>query len=244
MSFRSVLVTRSYEQVVDQLLERIHSGEFAPNQRLPTERELGELFGVSRGVIREAIKVLGTLGVVESRQGSGTFVSANLVPSVSRALVLSAKPEEASLLALMEFRAPLEVQAARLAAERRTEAEGAAILESASITAAMTGLTEFSDFGAEDDRFHGFIYAAAGNPFLLTVLGAIREIQHTAVRLMVSESGSIEIAGAQHRRIAESIATGNVDEAGTAMGEHIAYSANALRQALLIPSDERIPRDL
>jgi DNA-binding FadR family transcriptional regulator len=64
------------------------------------------------------------------------------------------------------------------------------------------------------------------------------------VRLMVSESGSIEIAGSQHQRIAEAIAAGNINAAGTAMGDHIAYSANALRQALLIPSDQRTPREL
>ena len=241
MSFRSVMVTRSYEQVVDQLLERIHSGEFAPNQRLPTERELGELFGVSRGEIREAIKVLGTLGVVESRQGSGTFVSANLVPSVSRALVLSAK-EESSLLSLMEFRAPLEVEAARLAAVRRTDLEAMEIAASAGRTAAMTDATDFNHFGTEDDRFHALIYTAARNPYLLTVLGAIREIQHTAVQLIVSASGSISIAGEQHRKTAEAIAAGDVEAAGAAMKEHIAYSANALRQTLALPEDERLAR--
>jgi len=239
MTFRSVLVTRSYEQVVDQLLERIHSGEFAPDQRLPTERELGELFGVSRGVIREAIKVLGTLGVVESRQGSGTFVSANLVPSVSRALVLSAKPEESSLLSLMEFRAPLEVLAAQLAAERCTEVEGIEIRESANRTAAMAGSIDFAEFGSEDDRFHSLIYASARNPFLLTVLGAIREIQHTAVLLIVSASGSIDIAGPQHQEIAAAIVAGDAERAGVAMKEHIAYSADALRQAIAIPVEDR-----
>jgi GntR family transcriptional repressor for pyruvate dehydrogenase complex len=242
MSFRSVMVTRSYEQVVDQLLERIHSGEFAPNQRLPTERELGELFGVSRGVIREAIKVLGTLGVVESRQGSGTFVSANLVPSVSRALVLSAKPEEASLLSLMEFRGPLEVQAAQLAAERRTDLEAVEIVASAGRTVAMNDETDFNHFGAEDDHFHALIYTAARNPYLLTVLGAIREIQHTAVQLIVSASGSIPIASEQHRKTAEAVAAGDVEAAGAAMKEHIDYSARALRQTLALPEEERLTR--
>ena len=129
MSFRSVSTMRSYEQVVEQLTERIHSGEFRPNQRLPTERELGELFGVSRGVIREAIKVLASVGLVESRQGSGTYVTANLTPTVSRALVLSAKPEEGSLLSLMELRQSTEVLAARLAAARRDSEEVGPILE-------------------------------------------------------------------------------------------------------------------
>ncbi|HKG27352.1 MAG TPA: GntR family transcriptional regulator, partial [Thermomicrobiales bacterium] len=120
MDFRSVLVTRSYEQVVQQIRGRIRSGMLVPGQRLPTERELADSFGVSRGVIREALKVLGSMGLVESRQGSGTYVCSNPVPSISRALTLSATTEEHSIFRLYELREPLDVAAARLAAQRRT----------------------------------------------------------------------------------------------------------------------------
>lgn len=239
MSFRSVLITRSYEQVVDQLLERIHAGDFAPNERLPTERELGELFGVSRGVIREALKVLGTLGVVESRQGSGTFVAANLIPSVSRVLVLSAKPEEASLLSLMEFRTPLEVLAAQLAAGRRSDEEAEALVASATRTTAMTDTTLFDAFVAEDNHFHTLLYSSARNPFLRTVLGAVREIQQTAVQLIVAQAGSISLAAAQHQQIAKAVAVKDADTAGAAMAEHLAYSLNALKSRLILPAPER-----
>lgn len=244
MTFRSVFVTRSYEQVVDQLLERIHAGTFAPSERLPTERELGELFGVSRGVIREAIKVLGTLGVVESRQGSGTYVSANLVPSVSRALVLSAKPEEQSILDLMEFRAPLERLGAALAAERRTEDDVAIITAHATATRAAGNANDWYRFGIEDNGLHSAIYAAAGNPFLITVLGAVREIQHSTVAMMTSISGSPAIAAEHHERIARAIALRNAEEAESAMAEHVQYSIDALRATLAVPPEERARIDL
>ena len=193
MSFRSVLVSRSYEQVAEQLLERIHAGGFAPSAKLPTERGLSELFGVSRGVIREAIKVLVTIGVVETRQGSGAFVSANLVPSVSRALVLSARPEESSLISLMEFRAPMERLAAELASQRRADVEAEAIAVAADETAAAEPDNWFA-FGVADRRFHLLIGEASRNPYLYTVLSAAREIQHNAVALLVATSGSIAIA--------------------------------------------------
>lgn len=244
MTFRSVFVTRSYEQVVDQLLERIHSGAFAPSERLPTERELGELFGVSRGVIREAIKVLGTLGVVESRQGSGTYVAANLVPSVSRALVLSAKPEERSILDLMEFRAPLERLAARLAAERRTEEEVADIAEAAAETRMAGTLKSWDLFSNADNRFHTAIYAASRNPFVLTVLSSVREIQANTVAMVVSTSGSIEIAAPQHERIAEAIAASDPEAAEAAMAEHVNYSIEALKARLGVPAEDRERLDL
>jgi GntR family transcriptional repressor for pyruvate dehydrogenase complex len=244
MTFRSVSVTRSYEQVVEQLLERIHAGDFAPNERLPTERELGQMFGVSRGVIREAIKVLGTLGVVESRQGSGTYVSANLVPMVSRALVLAARPEEQSLLELMEFRAPMERFAARLAAERRTDAQRDAILAAAEATHRSIDNGGWSAFGEADNHFHTAIYEAAGNPFLLTVMSAVREIQHNTVALVASSSGSIPVAVGHHQDIAQAIADGDGDRAERCMAEHIAYSILALRATLALPPDERRTIDL
>ncbi len=244
MAFRSVLVTRSYEQVAEQLLERIHAGGFAPSEQLPTERALGELFGVSRGVIREAIKVLVTLGVVESRQGSGTFVSTNLAPSVSRALVLSARPEESSLVSLMEFRAPLERLAAELASQRRTDHEAMLITEAAEATAVAVDPEDWPGFGAADRRFHLTIAQASANPFLATVLIAARHVQDTAVRMLVAATGSIAIASDHHRRIAMAIQIGDAAEAGRVMTEHVAYSTNALKTTLALPADERAPLDL
>ncbi len=241
MTFRSVSVSRSYEQVVDQLLERIHSGMFAPDERLPTERELGQMFGVSRGVIREAIKVLVTLGVVESRQGSGTYVAANLIPMVSRALILSAKPEERSLLELMEFRMPLERFAARLAAARRTDEQRDAILAAADETRETIEHGGWERFGDADHQFHTLIYEAAGNPFLLTVMSAVREIQHNTVALVASSSGSIPVAVGHHEEIATAIADGDGDRAEQGMAEHIAYSIAALRDTLTLPPEERLP---
>jgi GntR family transcriptional regulator, transcriptional repressor for pyruvate dehydrogenase complex len=71
VGFKAVTVIWSYEQLVDQIQTGIRTGTLERGQRLPAERELSELFGVSRGVVREAVKVLAAMGLVESRQGSG-----------------------------------------------------------------------------------------------------------------------------------------------------------------------------
>jgi GntR family transcriptional repressor for pyruvate dehydrogenase complex len=231
-TFRSVSVTRSYEQVVEQLLGRIRAGDFLPGSRLPTERELGELFGVSRGVIREAIKVLITLGAVESRQGSGTFVAADLTPMVSRALVLSARPEPGSLSDLMEMRAPLERFAARLAAERRSAAQSRAISLAATESNDAATRGDWDAFGRADARFHTEIYEASSNPLLITVMSAIREIQQNAVALVASVPGSMPIAAQQHLEIAAAIWNGDPDRAERLMSEHVAYSTVALMTTL------------
>lgn len=239
MSFRSVSTMRSYEQVVEQLTERIHSGEFKPNQRLPTERELGELFGVSRGVIREAIKVLSSVGLVESRQGSGTYVTANLTPTVSRALVLSAKPEEGSLLALMELRQSTEVLAARLAAERREEAEIGPILEAARATVTAAESDNMHDFEDSDVIYHRLIVEAARNPFLITIHAAIRDIQRDVSSRVVMMAGSMIMAADQHLRIAHAIGDQDSVTSAAVMDEHLGVTIRALQGVLALPPEDR-----
>lgn len=238
-SFRSVTVTRSYEQVVEQLLGRIRAGDYLPGSRLPTERELGELFGVSRGVIREAIKVLITLGAVESRQGSGTYVASDLTPMVSRALVLSARPEPGSLRELMEMRLPLERFAAGLAAERRSAGQLRSIAAAAAETEAAAGQDDWDAFGRADLRFHTLIYAATGNALLITVMNAIREIQQSTTAMIAAVSGSMPVAANQHRVIAEAIRAGEVDLADRLMGEHVAYAMGALMTTISAPESNQ-----
>ena len=239
MSFRSVSTMRSYEQVVEQLTERIHGGEFRPNQRLPTERELGELFGVSRGVIREAIKVLSSVGLVESRQGSGTYVTANLSPTVSRALVLSAKPEEDSLLSLMELRQSTETLAARLAATRRDASEIEPILEAARETVIAAEADNVYDFEDGDIRFHRLIVQAARNPFLITIHAAIRDIQRDVSSRVVMMAGSVTMAADQHLRIAHAIADQDSVTSAAVMDEHLGVTIRALQGVLALPPEDR-----
>ena len=224
---------------MEQLLARIRAGDFLPGSRLPTERELGELFGVSRGVIREAIKVLITLGAVESRQGSGTYVPSDLTPMVSRALVLSARPEPGSLRELMELRLPLERYAASLAAGRRTAAQLRGINAAAAETVASADRGDWDAFGRADLRFHALIYAATGNALLITVMNAIREIQQSTTTMIAANPGSMPVAAGQHREIAEAIAAGEADRAECLMGSHIAYSMDALMTSIVGPESER-----
>jgi DNA-binding FadR family transcriptional regulator len=241
MDFRSVLVTRSYEQVVQQIRERIRTGLLVPGQRLPTERELGDSFGVSRAVIREALKVLTAMGLVESRQGSGTYVRANPVPSISRALTLSATTEERSILSLLELRLPLDATAARLAAERRTAEQAEAIRRHAEETGVAATLDDVVAFGLADGLFHRGIGDAAGNPYLALILSAVREVQSDVVALVVRLAGSMQVAAGHHRDIAEAIAGGRAAEAAERMAAHVLYSTDAVRSVLAQPDPERAP---
>ena len=232
MGFRSVILTRSYEQVVEQIQSGVRDGSLAPGQRLPTERELGESFGVSRAVIREALKVLASMGMVESRQGSGNYIAANPVPSITKALILSATPQESSLLALFELREALEVAAIRLATERRTDEQAAEITRGAQISVESGVTQDLVLFQQGDLQVHNGIFAAAGNPYLTNVYVGVREILHHALHLVTQLTGSIQAAAAQHVRIAKAVSNRDTDDAVSAMSAHIRYNADALREII------------
>lgn len=232
MDYRSVSLTRSYQQVVAQIQEGIRRGSLAPGQRLPTERELGERFGVSRAVVREALKALATIGLVESRQGSGNYIAANPVPSISHALVLSARPEEESLVALFELRGSLEGFATRLAAERRTEAQAARIMEGAVLSQRGGQADDYVLFADGDRIVHGTVFQAAGNPYLTTVATAVREVLHQALHMVVMLTGSMVTAAEQHVRIAEAIAHSDPEAAATLAAAHVRYNVDALHQMI------------
>ncbi|HEY9568698.1 MAG TPA: GntR family transcriptional regulator, partial [Thalassobaculum sp.] len=143
------------------LAERIRSGELAPAEKLPTEQEMIAAFGVSRTVVREAIAALRAEGLVESRQGAGVFVVGDKRRRPFR--IESGDAETVGgVLAIMELRRSIEIEAAGLAAERRTGLQLAAIHQAVEAFDAAIGS---GDAVAADFEFHKAICQATGNPY-------------------------------------------------------------------------------
>jgi GntR family transcriptional regulator, transcriptional repressor for pyruvate dehydrogenase complex len=226
---QAITVTRSYEGVVRQIAESIRNRQISSGERLPTERELSSAFGVSRGVIREAIKVLGALGLVEARQGSGIYVHNN-VPTVTRAFTLSVSPDAESIERLFEFRRTLEVETARLAALRRSDDELAAIAAAAEATARALDSGDWGEFGVADNAFHAAVARASGNPYLEVAVATAREMQQGVDSLISDRAGSVTSTVVHHHAIVGAISTRQPDAAGRAMADHIVYTANAVTQ--------------
>lgn len=238
MAFQSVTVTRPYEQIVEQIAAEIQAGRLVHGQQLPTERELSATFGVSRGVVREAVKVLSAMGLVEPRQGSGLFVHDDPLPLVTRALTLSVSPDEKSVGRLFEFRRALEVFAARSAAERRSDDHVMDISGAALMTREAATTNDVSLFSHGDNLLHTGVYSAADNPYLAIAAGAVRGMQTDVVDLFRSFPGSIAVAADQHCRIAEAITEQDGDAASAAMDEHIRYAAKTVEAILNEPSEK------
>ena len=108
---------------LDQIKQLIASGAVAPGQRLPPERELAERLGVGRNSVREALKILEAVGLVESRVGDGTFITAQTGASIGRTIGLSLALWGGSIVEILDARRMIEVEATRAPAETITEQE-------------------------------------------------------------------------------------------------------------------------
>jgi GntR family transcriptional repressor for pyruvate dehydrogenase complex len=228
--FSSVTVTRHYEQIVRQIQEGIRQDRLVRGQKLPTERELAEQFGVSRAVVREAVKVLDAMGLVETRQGSGIFVRNDPVPTVSRAFTLIASAEGESVNQLFEFRRALECAIAGWAALRRTDEQARDLFLLAGATQHGAGDPDL--FASADDRFHSTLAASARNPYVAVTLSAIRGMQTEIVSLVSKVAGSLAEAAGHHLRIADAVIARDAQRAVESMAAHIDYTAESVAQAL------------
>jgi len=232
MDFSSVSVVRPYEQIVKQIQHAIRDGQLPRGTKLPTERELAEQFGVSRSVVREAIKVLDTMGLVESRQGSGSFVRNSTIESISRAFVLSVSPDAESVEKLFEFRLALEVEAARLAAIIRSELHLKLMGETfGSVQHAADGMA-WDAFEVADTQFHTVLAEASGNPYLQIAVATAREMHRDVVSLFAQHVGSMELALRHHRAILAAIQDQDPETASREMAQHIDYTSRIVQSEI------------
>jgi DNA-binding FadR family transcriptional regulator len=214
-------------ELIGRLTEDILSGRLAPHTRLPTEHELMRSFGVSRTVVREAIAALRAEGIVSTRQGSGAFVSDDPLRRPFR-IEQEGFQSVAKVVDVMELRICVEVEAAGLAAERRTKSDLARITRSNALFSQAIGRGEP---GIEADfEFHAAIGAATENPYFLSFLDFIGRLIIPRRSVHLDKSNPAKVAqflrriDAEHRAIANAIAGQNVGLARRAMRTHLTRS--------------------
>jgi DNA-binding FadR family transcriptional regulator len=200
------------EAVFDDIRLAINSGRLAVGSRLPSETLLAQHYGVSRPILREALRSLQTLGMTQTRTGSGTYVVA-ATPSPQLAYGgYSARD-------LMEARPFIEVPAAGWAAIRRTDSDLATLLD---LCDKMDVEEEPEIWVRLDSQFHSAIAEASGNAVFAKIVADAREAltrQSEIVNLMADRR---VVSSREHRRIVEAIAAGSQDEARKAMADHLA----------------------
>ena len=215
---QAVRRVKVYEEIVSQITSLILNGELKLGDKLPSERELGERFGVGRNSVREATRALESAHLVDTRQGEGTFIVAtpeSLVP------VLSARisGEDSGMHLLFEARRVLEPQIAALAAERANKVELKALDV---ILARQRKEVEAGASGIEEDtQFHMALAKAAKNEFLETLvrnlLSSLRELRERSVRNVSGRIRSLET----HLKILDAIKAKNENAAVASMITHL-----------------------
>ncbi len=225
--------------VVRLVVHGLAHGQFGPGERLPNEDELAQRFGVSRTVVREAMRVLASRGLVEVRQGSGTRIAAYerwhlLDPTLLFELMQSGRHPDL-VLELTELRRIFEGEAAALAAARRSEADLAHLDE---LCAAMTpALGDAEQFTALDVAFHDGVLTAAHNRLLREALQPLTAVLYSARLLTNRHSIAAHHEGVRasflgHRRILQRIALGQPNAARRVMIAHIAQFEADLHRSI------------
>ncbi|NVM93768.1 FadR/GntR family transcriptional regulator [Arthrobacter wenxiniae] len=199
------------EAVFTAIRGAIEGGQLAVGSKLSSETALAAQYGVSRSVVREALRSCTALGLTETQTGKGTFVIASRAPGD---LVLG----RFSARSLMEARPHIEVPAAELAATRRSEEQ---LEQMRGIIAAMAGEDDPEIWVSLDGSFHAAIATASGN-------GVFERVVHDIRDAMVNQSETINLltgrqqkSDDEHRLILDAIARGDTEAAGRAMAVHL-----------------------
>jgi len=223
------------EEIVNQIKQLISKGELKPGDRIPSERELATMLGVSRPSVREAIMVLEAMGFVESRQGGGTYVKALTEGSIMNPLAKLVEMRDPELLrSLAEVRMGLESWSAYLAAQRATDAD---ITEMRRIFKIMKKEAAKGGWSPDvDAEFHYAITAASHNSLQMHVLDSIHSLFHATIQVALMEfyqqEGHLQLLLGHHHDIMEAIAAHDPELARRKMVEHLAMVEDKMAQLL------------
>ena len=219
------------DEAILKIKEMIISGELGPGDRLPPEKELSERLGLSRSSMREAVKALEVIRVLDVRRGDGTYVT-----SLEPRLLLEAMSfvvdlhDDSSILELFAVRRILEPAAVALATGHMTDA---VITELRARIDSVDNATDVEGLVAHDLEFHGAIVATAGNAYLGSLIESLSS--HT-VRARIwrglTQKNSVDRTLAEHRAIVDALERGDAELAQALTVVHISGVEQWLRDAV------------
>ena len=215
-TLRPVVRLRLFEQLVERIIEHIRAENMETGSRLPSERVLAQSLGVSRNTLKQALLVLDVQGIIEVRHGGGMY----LARPIDAAEPLAALVDRRGRLPdVLDAREAIETKLAELAAQRRTDADLAAL------DAALAMMKDEIDQGIDgadgDQHFHAALVAAAHSPILAglyaQLAGMIKESRLESLRQPGRPAKSL----AQHQRIADAVRAGKSADAARAARRHV-----------------------
>ncbi len=224
-----------YAEVAAQIQRLVADGRLKPGDKLPPERELAEVFGVSRTSVRDAIRVLETQGLVEARHGEGTLVREIPIDAIVRPLADALVATKDLAADLFDMRKMLEPPLARAAAFRATTEDMDALAQVLEVQAGRVHQGEIAI--EEDNLFHYRIAVAAKNQVVLRTIDVLMDLLRESRMRSLQGPGRAEKSLEGHRRILDAIRRRDPDAAALSMRAHI----EEIETVLFPPGGDRPP---
>jgi GntR family transcriptional repressor for pyruvate dehydrogenase complex len=231
----SFLMKKSYEIVADELQKMIEEGLLAPGTRLKTIDQLAEQYGVGKSTIREALSQLKARGLIESRQGAGTYVKSNATAALHELppLIVNNKKE---LMHLLQVRKIVETGCAELAALYHDEEDESNLRHIVNNMAISDDNEEMSRI--YDIQFHMAIAKATKNPFLQKMMESVSDVMNKTIRdsrnlWIYSKDGSSKRLYQEHHEIVEAICARDAKKARRLLEKHLTRVEKSLEENLI-----------
>jgi len=223
-----------YKDIVNQIMSMIKSGIWQPGTCIPTEVELAKTFNVSRNSIREALKSLAYSGILSSRAGQGTFVTADAMQKIENLELIDFISRKASVDDLTETRLLLETELARLAALRATDEDKIELQAlQQQFELQMNYQKAVNDFSNPTEigiDFHMRIAKIAKNHVLMKLIQSIQgELHEQRRRLEYHNALTLDLRLQEHKAICEAVLDNDPDRAAAAMRTHIQHSFESIK---------------
>lgn len=212
-------------RVVEHLRQLIEAGDLRPGTRLPSERELAAVLGVSRPSVRSGLEAMEAMGVTVSRRGAGTFIADGPPDLGSEPLSLLASLHGFTPNEMFEARLVLEVGVAGLAAQHADGGHMAAMADE--ITEMFASLEDPSEFLLHDVRFHRAVGAGCGNRVLAALMEMVAAQFYDLRKETVERAVDLRESAEMHHGIYRAIRSRRPDAARTAMTEHLRRAQHA-----------------
>ncbi|PLZ01266.1 GntR family transcriptional regulator [Burkholderia sp. WAC0059] len=217
-----------YEQVAEKIRDEIRSGRFAPDARLPSERELASLFGVGRPAVREAIGSLQNEGLVFTRRNSGTYIASNAPDILAAAASDGAAPDaDFSPTGTLNVRLILEPAIVRLAAARaKRDRQAEHYLAQMETISDISDLHQRALWNESDRLFHRQLAVMTGDALIIKIADEVASTMDQPLwkRLKddaIYDAARIRLYVSEHRLIYEAIVEGNADAAAFYVEQHL-----------------------
>ena len=210
--------TKIYEMVMEQIKDIVKKGELKSGDKLPSERDLSEKLEVSRASVREALKALQMLGLIEAKHGEGNFITANfennlLEPLSIVFLLIGSKSKD-----IFELRKIIEPETAALAAKNITKEQ---LIELKEIMNELNDTSDEEKSASLDKMFHYKIAQASGNPLISTIMFSVSSLIEKNIEKSKIHSINKNLVKKQHEEIYNALEKNNSEKSSNAVKKHL-----------------------